>query len=308
MSRTPASGGSPLAFVTLLTVLSVPFWLLGAVFDRTGSLPMGMPVSAFQFVLPVTVAAVLVFREEGGGGVRRLMKRTVSGGGTTRRIRWAVAVLLVPALMLVTYGLTALAGEPPRGSHSPLASVPLLLALYLLAALAEEAGWTGYLLRPVSERYGALGAGLVIGLVWGAWHLVAYVQAGRSVPWIVGQVLGSVAVRVLMVRLVASAGGTVLVAVVVHTTINLAQSLFPGYPDQAGPALLYGLLAALTAMGVVWARGAGPRPARPGHEPAGRPRRRSGGPARSPGLPSPPTAAPPATPPPAGRTWRPGGR
>ncbi|MFI9233311.1 CPBP family glutamic-type intramembrane protease [Streptomyces rimosus] len=285
-----ASGRSPLAFVTLLAVFSVPFWLAGAAVDGTGSLPMGMPVSAFQFVLPVTVAAILAFREEGGTGVRRLMKRTVSGAGTTRRAPWATAVLLVPALLLVTYGLITLARRPPSGSHSPLASVPLLLALYLLAALAEEAGWTGYLLRPVQERYGALGAGLVIGLIWAAWHLVAYVQAGRSAPWIVGQVLGSVAVRVLIVRLVANAGGAVLIAVAVHTTINLAQSLFPGYPDQPAPALLYGLLATLTA--AVVALGVRPRTttrknSREAHEP--------------------PTAAPPATPPPAGRTWRPGG-
>ncbi|KWT62892.1 hypothetical protein ADL21_05585 [Streptomyces albus subsp. albus] len=290
MTSTPANGRSPLAFGTLLTVLSVPFWLAGAAVAGTGALPMGMPVSAFQFVLPVTVAAILVFREEGGAGVRRLMKWTVSVAGTTRRASWATAVLLVPALLLVTYGLITLAGRPPSGSHSPLASIPLLLALYLLAALAEEAGWTGYLLRPVQERYGALGAGLVIGLIWAAWHLVAYVQAGRPALWIAGQVLGSVAVRVLIVRLVADAGGTVLIAVVVHTTINLAQSLFPGYPEQPVPALVYGLLATLTAAAMVL--GTGPRTltrtkSREAHEP--------------------PTAAPPATPPPAGRTWRPNG-
>ncbi|KAA6222687.1 CPBP family intramembrane metalloprotease [Streptomyces albofaciens JCM 4342] len=251
MTRTPATGRSPLAFVALLAVLSVPFWLVGAVFDGTGSLPTGMPVSAFQFVPPVTVAAILVFREEDGEGVRRLMKRAVSGGSTRRRAWWVTAVLLVPVLMLMTYGLMALAGRPPGGSRSPLASVPLLLAPYFLAALAEEAGWTGYPLRPVRERFGALGAGLVIGLIWAARHLVAYVQAGRSALWIADQVLGSVAVRFPMVRLVAGTGGSVLVAVVVHTTVNLAQPLLPGYPEQPAPALVHGLLATLTAAAVV---------------------------------------------------------
>ncbi|MFH8410850.1 lysostaphin resistance A-like protein [Streptomyces sp. NPDC018019] len=258
VTRVPARGGSPLAFVVLLAVLSVPFWVAGAVFDQTGALPMGMPVSAFQFVLPVTVAAALSFREEGGRGVRRLLKRTVSVGGAGPWSRWATAVLLVPSLMLVTYGLTAPAGKPPGGPHSPLASLPLLVALYFLAAVAEEAGWTGYLLRPVRERFGTFGAGVVIGLVWGAWHLVAYAQAGRSVSWTVGQVLGSVAVRVLMVRLVTVTDGAMLTAVVVHTTINVAQSVFPGYPDQPAPPLVHGLLAALAATGTTPARGPGP--------------------------------------------------
>ncbi|MEU7189019.1 CPBP family glutamic-type intramembrane protease [Streptomyces sp. NPDC045369] len=119
--------------------------------------------------------------------------------------------------------------------------MPLLLVLYFFAAAAEEAGWTGYLLQPLRERWGTLGAGLVIGLVWAAWHLVAHTQAGRSAAWTAGQVLGSVAVRVLMVRLYDSSGGIVPTAVAVHTTINVAESVFPGWTDHAAPALVLGV-------------------------------------------------------------------
>ncbi|MEU4203002.1 CPBP family intramembrane glutamic endopeptidase [Streptomyces sp. NPDC026294] len=119
--------------------------------------------------------------------------------------------------------------------------MPLLLVLYFFAAAAEEAGWTGYLLQPLRERWGTLGAGLVIGLVWAAWHLVAHTQAGRSAAWTAGQVLGSVAVRVLMVRLYDSSGGIVPTAVAVHTTINVAESVFPGWTDHAAPALVPGV-------------------------------------------------------------------
>ncbi|MFI2239766.1 CPBP family intramembrane glutamic endopeptidase [Streptomyces chrestomyceticus] len=251
-----------MTFVALLAALSVPFWVAGAVFDLSGALPMGMPLSAFQFVLPVAVASFLVFREEGGRGVRRLLRRTVSVRGAARPGCWAPAVLLIPALFLVTYGLLSAAGAPPTGPRSPLASVPLLIVLYLVAAAAEEAGWTGYLLEPSRERWGTLGAGLVIGLVWAAWHVVAYAQAGRSAAWTAGQVLGSVAVRVLMVRLYDRSGGVVLTAVVVHTAINVVESVFPGYTEHAAPALVLGAAASLTAA-LVTLLGPGPRAVRP---------------------------------------------
>ncbi|MFK8845812.1 type II CAAX prenyl endopeptidase Rce1 family protein [Streptomyces sp. Ac-502] len=324
---TPAETGSrsPFGFIALLTALSVPFWAAGAVFDLSGALPMGMPLSAFQFVLPVAVASLLLFREEGGRGVRRLVRRTFSARGATRPGCWASAVLLVPALFLVTYGLLSAAGAPPTGPHSPLASVPLLLLLYFVAAAAEEAGWTGYLLRPLRERWGPLGAGLVIGLVWAAWHVVAYAQAGRSASWTAGQVLGSVALRVLMVRLYASSGGIVLTAVVVHTAINVVESVFPGYTEHAAPALVLGAVASLTAA-LVTLRGPGAavtvRPLQARGEP------NSAHPAAEP-IPVHPDAAPlsvrpdaepipvrpdaatavrRASPPPAGRTWPPDGR
>ncbi len=57
MTRVAAGRGSPLTFIALLAALSVPFWVAGAVFDLSGALPMGMPPSAFQFVLPVAVAS-----------------------------------------------------------------------------------------------------------------------------------------------------------------------------------------------------------------------------------------------------------
>ncbi|OKH98538.1 hypothetical protein A6A06_30800 [Streptomyces sp. CB02923] len=266
MTPTTAVRRSPWKFVAALTALSVPFWVAGAVVDLSGSLPMGMPLSAFQFVLPIAVAAVLLFREEGGRGVRQLAKRTFSVRGRGRPGWWALSVLAVPAMFLVTYGLLAAAGEPPGGPHSPLASVPLLLVLYFVAAVAEEAGWTGYLLRPLQERWGALGAGLVIGLVWAAWHVVAYVQAGRTAPWIAGQVLGSVAVRVLMVWLFLNSGGAVLTAVALHTTINVVESVFPGYAVHPASALVQGAVASLTAVAVaVPLRRRPGAPARSGH-------------------------------------------
>lgn len=243
---------SPLAFFALLFLLSVPFWVAGSLLPDPAGMPMGLPVSAFQFVLPLVVACVLLFRRHGWRGIAALVRRTASPRGSASAAWWVVAVALVPALLAMTHGIMLLADLPPHGPHSPLATIPVLLVMYGVAAGCEEAGWTGYVLEPLERRWGPLAAALVIGVVWAVWHLVAFVQADRSPMWIVGQCLSTVAIRVLMVWLVDSMGGVVLAAVVVHTLINVTQSVFPGYTQQAAPALVFGLVCAGAAAVVTW--------------------------------------------------------
>lgn len=66
-----------------------------------------------------------------------------------------------------------------------------------LAAAGEEVGWTAYVMDTAVARWGLLGAGLVIGIVWGVWHIVPDAQSGRSASWIGWQLVVAVALRVV---------------------------------------------------------------------------------------------------------------
>ncbi|OLT11439.1 hypothetical protein BJF79_24185 [Actinomadura sp. CNU-125] len=257
---TPSTARSPLTFLVLLFALSIPFWVGGALVEASDLLPMGMPVSAFQFVLPLVVAAVLAFREEGRRGVVALLKRTVSPRGFGAKAWWLPVWLLIPAIGLLVFALMPLAGVPPNGTHSPLTAVPLLFAVYFVSAFAEEAGWTAYLLQPLRDRFGPLQAGLLIGIAWAVWHLVGWAQGDRSALWIAGQFVSTVALRVLMVWIFEGSGGVVLTALVVHALVNVTQSVIPGFTEHAAPALLNGAIQVLVAalIALRW------RPAPPG--------------------------------------------
>jgi membrane protease YdiL (CAAX protease family) len=243
----PPTARSPLAFLVLLFALSLPFWAAGALIERPDALPMGMPVSAFQFVLPLAVAVVLIAREEGRGGVGALLKSAVSPRGSGGRPAWPAAWLLIPGIALLVYGLMPLTGTPLDGPHSPPAAVPALFAVYSVTAFCEEAGWTGYLLRPLRERWGPLGAGVLIGVVWAVWHVVGWAQGDRSALWIAGQSLSTVALRVLIVWIFERSGRVMLTALVVHALVNVTESVIPGYTEYAAPALLNGGLQAAAA-------------------------------------------------------------
>jgi uncharacterized protein len=241
----------------LVFALSVPFWLIGALAGRGLPLiPIDLPVSALQFVCPLVAAVILVHRDEGGRGVRRLLLRVVDPRGLRPRIWFLPIVFLMPAILLLSYGVMSLLGRPLPDPDIPPLVIPVFVVIFFFAAAGEEAGWTGYVLEPLQDRWGAAGAGVVLGVVWGSWHLVAwFLQAGHTAAWTAGQFLGSIALRILIVWLYNSAGRSVLAAVLFHDMINVSEFLFPNYGSHYDPVVT-GVILAITAVLVtfLWGR------------------------------------------------------
>jgi hypothetical protein len=132
----------------------------------------------------------------------------------------------------------------------------LILPLSFVAALGEELGWSGYAIDPMQNRWNALRASVLLGLVWAAWHIVLLVQADRSPAWIAWQSLTGVASRVLLVWLYNNTGKSVFAAALCHAMQNVSWQLFPNQGSHYDPRVT-GLIAALAAaiVTVVW----GPR-------------------------------------------------
>ena len=218
----------PWVFVALVFALSAPFWAIGTA--TGGRLSPDLPISSFIWVCPGVAAALLVYRADGPEGVHALLRRAFDW----EQIRpgWYVPiVLLPPAVYAVTFLVMRAQGLP-----LPIVHLSLLAALgwflgYFVAAEAEELGWSGYALDPLQERWGALGAGLLLGLVWVAFHTVPLAQHGRAPIWIAWWALSTVALRVLAVWIYNNAGKSVFAVALFHAMANLSW---------IGPVLDYG--------------------------------------------------------------------
>ncbi len=241
-------------FFLLVLVLSIPFWLAGAL--TSFQLLPGLPLSALGFLCPAMAAAILVYRKGGLAGVSGLFKRSFD----FRRIRaraWLVPlILLEPAMSALAYGVMRLGGVPvPAPQFSPWTALALL-AVFFVAALGEELGWSGYAIDPLQDRLGALQASLVLGVIWAAWHFIPLLEARRSLEFIAWWSLGTVAGRVIIVWLYNNTGRSVFVAAVFHAIINLTWQLFPvngSFYDPRVAGSISALVAVLVA--IVW----GPR-------------------------------------------------
>jgi uncharacterized protein len=218
---------SPLQFFLLVFALSIPFWLIGAVTDL--QLMPGLSVSALGAFCPMIAALVLVHRENKNQGMAELLKRSLDFKRIKAKRWYAPILLLMPLVNVVVYGLMRWMDMPLPAPQFPLVAALLMFLAFFVGALGEELGWTGYVIDPMLDRWNALRASVLLGVVGVAWHLVPLLLIHRSPTWIAWWCLYAVAARILIVWLYNNTGRSVFAVALFHATLNLSFMLFPVY-------------------------------------------------------------------------------
>ena len=146
---------------------------------------------------------------------------------------YAVALLLFPAASLLGSGLVILIGgdlgaQPHALAEASWTGILIVFAVTLLfgGPLGEEIGWRGWLLPTLQVRLSPLLSSLIIGLVWGLWHLPLHLRGmydGDMGPGLAGfllRIASSCLLAVLFTWLYNRARGGLLVVILLHTSVN----------------------------------------------------------------------------------------
>lgn len=211
-----------LAWALFLPLIPNVFDLLSA--ERT---PSELDISGI-FVLGMWAPAVAAV-------VMRLFvsKEGLTGSlGPVRVPRFYALALVIPAVLITLVILVDVVTG--WGDFTWQESVPLWLEYVVLAVMAvtfigfltfgEEYGWRGYLL-PKLLPLGEVKAAVIVGLIWGPWHapiLIAGLNYSGVAPLAAIGIftLTTVALSLILTRLVVAAGGAVLVAAIMHGSFN----------------------------------------------------------------------------------------
>jgi membrane protease YdiL (CAAX protease family) len=169
-------------------------------------------------------------------------------------------------MMVVAIAVSVAAfGAPRPGLTLSLAGVMLVefvRVLLLGGPLEEELGWRGFALPRLQQHRNALDASILLGLVWGFWHLPLYfvlgtgqsemLSTGTSPAFAIGGFIGwTIGLSVLFTWLFNQTGGSLIVVILFHASVNLAAFL-PALVGSGGTApLLNVLLTWLVAILVV---------------------------------------------------------
>ena len=176
---------------------------------------------------PMVAALILTYRDKGATGAYSLFRRSFDFNRIKSK-RWLVpTLLLMPAVSLMVYGVMRWTGMPVQPAQFHLLPTLLMFLAFFIGAVGEELGWSGYALEPMQERWGALGASLLLGLVGIAWHLIPLLSIGHSASWIAWWCLYALSFRFLTVWIYNNTGRSVFAAALFHATLNLAYMLFP---------------------------------------------------------------------------------
>lgn len=233
MNANAAQGKLPLGYFFFVFALSVPIWLIGG---SQLPLPVNLPISALTAFIPLIAASILSYRQSGVTGVKELLTKAVDYQKIQNKIWYIPILLLMPFIYFLSYAIMRLTGLPlPDDPTFPLLMAPVFFLLFFPAALGEEVGWMGYAIDPMQRRWGALTAGIILGVMWALWHIIPDVQNQRTANWILWHRLSSVAFRVLIVWVYNNTGESVFAAILVHTMDTLSWSLFPNYGSHYNP-------------------------------------------------------------------------
>lgn len=207
-------------------MLSIPFYQLGAAGGRLPGLAI-LPTSALMAFVPMTSALILVYWQRGIGGAVALFKSAFDTRGAHGAGWYLTALLFMPTVCALEFGVLRLAGSALPVPQIALDEALFFFLIFFVGAIGEEFGWQGFAYAGLRTRRNALGAALILGVVWALWHVIPFVQLGRSANWIVWHSLSAVALRIVIVWLYENTSKSVFIAVVFHTMINVSWALFP---------------------------------------------------------------------------------
>ncbi len=214
-------------FLLFTLLLSVPFYIWGALFPVEG-LPFGLPISFLMIFIPFFLSLIYAYRENQTKGVAFLFKSIFD---INRAHWWSVifCMICMPVVAVLAYLTMRLLSLPlPVETVIPYKEIPMMILLYFLGAIPEEFGWTSTLTEPMVKAYGPVKAGIVIGSVWGAWHIIPWSWV-HPAGWIAGMCILNVLMRIAMVYAYMYGGKSLFIGLIFHTMINVATGVFPNY-------------------------------------------------------------------------------
>jgi membrane protease YdiL (CAAX protease family) len=226
--------------------------------------PFSLVMVGFALVSVVPVAFVISMACSRIPAVKRYLTSLIRLRGVWG---WSLlALVLVPALVLLSIPISSLLGRQPIAGHQfqetglaliGLIAVKFLYQLFFFNATGEEAGWRGFALPRMQSLISPLVACLVLNLFWALWHLFLWKAEGRPVftPEYWGRTyLELLPGTVVLGWLYNRSRGSILVAGIAHAAANTAFAFFPNLDWT-----VYTVTAALAALVMIladrmWAR------------------------------------------------------
>lgn len=232
-----------ITFVIAWTVLTLFIFLPDQMVHFFGQLTGQHPLFFLAVWAPAIAAFILVLYHTGISGLARFLSRLFLW-----RCSPAWYAFLLVGIPLVFIGGSAMRGNLFTDPFPFPSWQPLILALFLAAIKGpvEEFGWRGVALPILQRKLVPLWAALILGGIWGLWHLPAFRLSGtQQSQWSFAPfVLGCIALSVIVTPLFNASRGSILLTAFFHFVL-----MNPVLPD-AEPYDTYILV--IVAAVIVW--------------------------------------------------------
>jgi uncharacterized protein len=193
---------------------------------------------------PAITGIVLTLIVDGKAGVRDLFSRM---GRWHVGIRWyAAAFLIPPALILIAlFSLHALISPVFMPNLNPSG-----LMYGIVSALLEEIGWLGFAFPKMRAKHSPLSAALLLGILWGLWHLPVIDFLGAAsphgaywLPFALAFIVAMTFLRILIVWIYSNTNSILLGQIMHASSTGFLVAFSPLAASPAQESLWYAVYA-----------------------------------------------------------------
>ena len=238
-------------FIVITFLISWLSWL-PSVLVYFGIIPSGPIQIMGQLAIfgPFIAAFALTLKNSGKVGAKALF---ISGWNVRFNKKWLV-VLFLPILISLIAFLTVSVIEPMNRLQyaTPVIMwIPNFIIFYFIGGpFTEEYGWRGYALDRIQSRFNALFSSLILGLIWGLWHLPLFFISGtvqENIPiyefLLVTVVLSVFYTWILNNNRDKDGKLNVFLAIMFHAMSNFSSMILPYWVTGLGRWILFILTA-----------------------------------------------------------------
>ena len=163
-------------------------------------------------------------------------------------LKWLLIVLFFqPILIGASYFIAKSLGYAGESVYlnNPVTILFVFLQIFFVGgALGEEFGWRGYALPKLQKRFSPLIATLILGLIWGVWHLPLFFISGTVQSFIP---FWEFIVQTILLTLVYTwvfnhTKGNLFLMILLHAVGNTASAIFPFWQTGNGRWIGFGIL------------------------------------------------------------------
>ena len=183
-----------------------------------------------------SIAALIIMKSLYGRiGITSMLKSSVNVRQPIHLLLFAI--FFFPALVTLAFSVSVLRGAPAPDitpdllQAVALAFLPALVIGLIFGGLSEELGWRGFLLPRLQSKIGYMGAAIVIGFLWSAWHLYPETLAllwtdGWDAFWVKEQATlriylsETISACLIMAWLFNRSKGSIFLMIVLHSSSN----------------------------------------------------------------------------------------
>jgi membrane protease YdiL (CAAX protease family) len=243
---------NPWKFFLLTFAYSWVIWI-PSVLDGIG-IDLPFSVTGYSLVVviigafaPLMAAITLVARDAGWKGIKAFLGQALDFH--FKPIYLVIALALPLLIHSIAHYLAPAVGLdvaktlfPTETSVTPIVlAIPYFILMLVIGGGQEEFGWRGYAQEPLQRKIGVIPASLVIGVIWGIWHLPLWFMTGdlHSAYSFLAFVIMTTSISIMYAWLYNSSGKKLIIVMFFHAMNNTAAPLLPflhgieGKPESA---------------------------------------------------------------------------